>query len=305
MNELRVQTKELEFSYEAFTGRNVGFISPEEQDRLRRAAVFVCGVGGMGGAAVLSLVRAGVGTLAVADFDRFDISNLNRQVFATLETVGQLKADATIRQLRLINPEVRLEAFSGDWADHLDELLQRYHLVINGMDDLRQGILLYRQAKKARATVIDAYTSPLPSVTVVRPEDPRPEERLRFPSASKPWNAITGKDIAECITRELEYVLIHSSSAAHVDLTIAADVLAGTKPRPSFAPMVITTGNLMCFEALKVILGRKPTANCHGYFFNPWTMRIEYPKSAATAWLRKAVVRRQLAKLLGDSETQT
>ncbi len=59
------------FSYNEFTNRNIGFVHPEEQEKIRQAKIFIAGVGGMGGAAVESLVRLGVGNLIIADFDEF------------------------------------------------------------------------------------------------------------------------------------------------------------------------------------------------------------------------------------------
>ena len=82
------------FDYAEFTTRNLGFLTPAEQAALREGAVFVAGVGGMGGACFLALVRAGVGRFAVCDIDVFETSNLNRQVFAFTDTVGQDKAEA-------------------------------------------------------------------------------------------------------------------------------------------------------------------------------------------------------------------
>ena len=70
----------MSFDYYSFTGRNIGFIDEREQQRLREARVFVCGVGGMGGAAFMALVRAGVGKFVIADIDRFEVSNLNRLI---------------------------------------------------------------------------------------------------------------------------------------------------------------------------------------------------------------------------------
>jgi len=75
------------FDYAEFTTRNIGFVSQAEQDTLRGATVFVCGTGGMGGACILGLVRAGIGKLIIADLDAFEVSNLNRQVFCFLNTV--------------------------------------------------------------------------------------------------------------------------------------------------------------------------------------------------------------------------
>ncbi len=88
------------FSYPEFIQRNLGFVSEEGQARLRDARVLVCGVGGMGGACLQALVRAGVGGFAIADFDRFEVSNMNRQVFANLDSVGVGKVAATVAQIR-------------------------------------------------------------------------------------------------------------------------------------------------------------------------------------------------------------
>ena len=65
------------FDYDDFTGRNIGFVTEAEQGRLRKARVFIPGVGGMGGACLASLVRSGIETFAIADIDVFEVSNLN------------------------------------------------------------------------------------------------------------------------------------------------------------------------------------------------------------------------------------
>ena len=285
------------FDYAEFTTRNIGFVSADEQRMLRDARVLVLGVGGMGGAAVQALVRAGVGEFALADVDTFELSNLNRQVFADLDTVGQDKAAATEAAMRRINPEVRVTRYGADWVARLDELLPRHAVAINGMDDLAAGIALYRAARKHGCSVIDAYTSPLPSVTVVAPHAPRPEERMRWPSRGRVPAQFDAELIAACFAAELEYVLVHSNSARHIDLGAARELMLGKRKRMSFAPMVITTGNLMAFEAIKLLLGRTPSADERGYFFNPWTMRIERPRGAAAAWLRRTLVRRFLASM--------
>jgi molybdopterin/thiamine biosynthesis adenylyltransferase len=286
------------FSYAEFTTRNLGFVTAEEQAKLHAARVLIIGVGGMGGAAVQSLARTGIGSFALADIDTFEVSNLNRQVFASLDTVDQHKAEATAAQLKRINPQLALEVAGADWLSRIDDLLRRYPLVINGMDDIGAGIELYRRARKFGATVIDAYTSPLPSVIVVRPEDPRPEERLGYPSLGRDTATLDADTKAACFMREIEHVLVHSSTIRHIDLDVAMELVAGKRKRMSFAPMVITTGNLMAFEAVKLVLGRSPSADFRGYFFNPWSMRIERPVAGIVAVPKRFVVRRFLAKML-------
>jgi molybdopterin-synthase adenylyltransferase len=293
------RTPAAEFSYAEFTTRNLGFVTEREQERLREGRILIVGVGGMGGAAVQALARAGVGAFALADLDTFEVSNLNRQVFADLDSVDVPKTEATATRLRRINPNIALELHGAEWPLRLDDLLRRYSIVINGMDDIAAGIDLYRRARRFGATIIDAYTSSLPSVAVVQPDDPRPEERLRYPSRGRDASSLDAGIKKECFIREMEYVLVHSSSIKHIGLEAAIELAAGKRKRMSFAPMVITTGNLMAFEAVKLIIGRRPVADCRGYFFNPWTMCVERPLPWFLAAPKRLLVHRYLARMLG------
>ncbi|MGW8191861.1 HesA/MoeB/ThiF family protein [Sphingomonas hankookensis] len=280
------------------TVRNRGFVTADEQARLRAAKILIPGVGGMGGAAFMALVRAGVGRFAIADIDRFELSNLNRQLFATLDTIGEDKAAAARAGALRINPEVEIELLGAEWTAALDRLIPESDVIVNGMDDAAAGVHLYRRAQAHGRTVIDAYASPLPSVTVVRPEDPRPEVRLRYPTVGIPWTEVTPDMRTLCLQREIEYVLTHSSSHAHVDLDIAAEVAAGKRSRFSFATMVTMAGTMMAEEAIRVILGRPGGTDHRGYFFNPHRMRVERPRAAPVAAVRGVVVRRFLRRMM-------
>jgi len=288
------------FDYDVLTTRNFGFVTEAEQARLRRSAIFVAGVGGMGGACVASLARAGVGRLAIADIDRFEVSNLNRQMFANLDTVGQDKAAASAAALKRINPGMELEVFGGEWVSRIDDIARRYPVIVNGCDDVAATVQLYRAAKAAGATVIDAYAAPLPSVTLVRPSAPRPEDRLGYPTRGKPWDRLTVAETRGAFLKELEYVLTHSSSAFHVDLGAAAEMAAGKRSRMSFAPMVITTGNLMAYEALQLAMGRPSRTDHRGWFFNPYRPAIERPLPAPVAAAKGFLVRRFMARMMAD-----
>jgi len=285
------------FDYAEMTRRNIGFVSADEQARLRAGRVFVCGTGGMGGACLQSLVRAGVGAFEIADGDTFETSNLNRQVFSSVADLGQPKVEVTARRLREIFPDVDAVQHGLDWVDRLDTILPRCRVVVNGMDDIGAGIRLYRAARGHGATVIDAYTSTLPSVVVVGPGDPRPEERLRFPTVGVEPASWTPAMLAACRGAEIEYVLVHSSTADSIDMAIAAEIVTGKRARISFAPMVITTGNLMAYAVVSALCGRPPLADCRGWFLNPQRGRIERPRSALVAGVRRAAVRRWLARL--------
>lgn len=287
-----------EFTYAEMTTRNQGFVNGGEQARLRAARVFIPGVGGMGGAAFMALVRAGVGRFIIADIDVFEISNLNRQLFATLDTVGRGKAEAAREAARRINPEVEIAVLGAEWTAELDRLLADSDVAVNGMDDAAAGVHLYRRARAHGRTVIDAYASPLPSVTVVRPEAPRPEERLGYPTRDVDWTAITAAMRAECLQREIAYVLTHSSSHRYVDLAVAAEVAAGTRSRFSFSTMVTMAGTMMAEEAIRVLLDRPGGTDHRGYFFNPHRVAVERPLAAPLAALRGFAVRRFMQRLM-------
>lgn len=289
------------FAYATFTTRNIGFVSAQEQERLRDARIFVCGVGGMGGAAFMALVRAGIGHFVIADIDCFETSNLNRQVFATAATLGLGKAQAAAEAARQINPLVDIEVLGAEWIDQLPAIAARCAVLVNGMDDIAAGVQLYREAKRAGATVIDAYMSPLPSVIVVRPNDPRPEERLGFPTLGKDWRAIDEADKRAAMLCEVEHVMLHSRSRHHVDLAIAAEVAAGRRSRMSFAPMVITTGMMMAYEAIALVLGKTSGTDCRGWFFNPHRPAVERPWPAPIAALLRPLVRRALRQMMAGS----
>ncbi len=286
------------FDYAEFTTRNIGFVTPKEQDMLRGATVFVCGTGGMGGACILGLVRAGVGKLIIADLDEFEVSNLNRQVFAFLDTVDRHKAEATAEIASKINPDIQIEVHHSDWTERVDDLIAQSVVVVNGTDDLGASLLLYRRARALRKTVIDAYASPLPSVYVTTPDAQAHEDRFGYPTKETAWDEITDDQRSAAFLKETEWVVIHSSSRKYIDLEIVGDVVAGKRSRMSFAPMVISTGQLMCYEAINAVLGRPHGTDNRGYFFNPYAARVEQPKNALVAAIIRPFVRRFIKGLM-------
>lgn len=291
----------MKFSYAEMTTRNIGFVSVAEQAKLRDSWVFVCGTGGMGGATILALARMGVGHLMIADIDHFEVSNLNRQVFAFADTMGAHKAEATADLCRKINPDIEIIVWHSDWPDHLEDALERAAIVVNGTDDLGASLLLYRAARAAGKTMVDAYAAPFPSVYVTQADDTPHEVRLGYPTIGTAWDKLTDDQRSTAFMRESEWVVIHSSSRHYIDLDLVGEVVAGRRSRMSFAPMVILTGQLMAYECMAALLGRPHgTDNC-GYFLNPYKGRSERPKPAWLAALVRPFVRRFLTRLAAES----
>lgn len=123
------------YDYAAAVSRNIGWLTRAEQDRLRRARVAVAGLGGVGGAHVLTLARLGVGALNIADFDRFEVHNFNRQAGAFVSTLGQAKAQVAARMARDVNPLADVRVFGlGVTPENVDDFLQGVDLYVDGID---------------------------------------------------------------------------------------------------------------------------------------------------------------------------
>ena len=123
------------FRYEHAFARNIGWITPDEQQTLRNKRVAIAGIGGVGGVHLLTLTRLGISKFNIADFDSFDIPNFNRQVGAMMSTLGQPKAEVLERMARDINPEVDIRVFpAGVDSGNLDAFLGDADLYVDGLD---------------------------------------------------------------------------------------------------------------------------------------------------------------------------
>ncbi len=96
--------------YDEQLSRTRRLLGARAMDRLSESHVAVFGLGGVGGNCAEALLRCGVGRLTLVDGDRVSVTNLNRQIFATRDTVGMDKTDAALLRLRAIRPECGMTA---------------------------------------------------------------------------------------------------------------------------------------------------------------------------------------------------
>ncbi len=123
------------FSYASATSRNIGWVTPAEQERLRQSKVAIAGMGGVGGAHLLTLTRLGIGSFNIADFDHFDVHNFNRQAGASMPHVGRPKVDVMARLASDINPQANISLFAeGVTQANVDAFLDGVNLYVDGID---------------------------------------------------------------------------------------------------------------------------------------------------------------------------
>jgi len=127
--------EEIQFQYAKATSRNIGWVTVDEQDKLRTSRIAVAGLGGVGGAHLLTLARVGISNFTISDFDDFDVHNLNRQAGAFMSRMGQSKLEVLSQMALDINPDLNLKKLAhGVNFENVDEFLRDVDIYVDGLD---------------------------------------------------------------------------------------------------------------------------------------------------------------------------
>ncbi|MDO8941730.1 MAG: HesA/MoeB/ThiF family protein [Desulfobacterales bacterium] len=153
--------------------RNMRTFSLEDQAALLRARVGVVGLGGLGGTVAEILARMGVGRLTLVDGDRFEDSNLNRQLLSTVEGLGQLKSEAARVRVGRINPSVDVNALAEFvTAENAGAVLGGCDVVVDCLDNLRTRFVVEDACRRIGCPFVSAAVAGASGhVTTIFPED--------------------------------------------------------------------------------------------------------------------------------------
>lgn len=133
-------------------------LGKEGMERLRKSTVAVFGLGGVGGYVAEALARSGVGKLELVDYDVFSITNLNRQILATRDVVGQDKVLVAARRIAAIDPEIQVnprKIFYSPETSHLFYFSQ-YDYVVDAIDTVTGKLQLIQAAQAAGTPIISS-----------------------------------------------------------------------------------------------------------------------------------------------------
>lgn len=149
---------------EAYIGgmleRTLLFYDQERIEKVRDTVFAVAGFGGVGAITVELLARWGIRKFRLLDKDRYEPSNLNRQLFATSKTLGQYKADVAGERIKEINPYAEIEMIIRDRVDN-----ENVHPFVRGAGMIIQTAdspscqLFYRAAKKYKVPIVNGYST--------------------------------------------------------------------------------------------------------------------------------------------------
>jgi len=147
--------------YAELVKRNIGVYTLEEQEKLRKSRVVICGLGGVGGYEAILCARMGIGSVTGIDLDRFDVSNINRQMLSSSAVVDEHKASVAERVLKEINPTMEVTTVKARVdEDNAVELLRGHDIVLEAVDDMPSRVIIHRTARELGIPSIGMSGSP-------------------------------------------------------------------------------------------------------------------------------------------------
>jgi len=217
----------------------------EGMQKLRESMVIIFGVGGVGGYAIEAIARCGIKKLTLVDFDTVDITNINRQIIAFSDTVGQYKTEVMKKRIAEISSEVEVEIFSEKLTpENIEKFeIERYDMVVDAIDLFDAKMALIEYACKRNIKIISA----MGAGNRVHPE------KLQFSDIYKTHTCPLARKVRlECKIRRIKKLeVVFSTENPVVSKTNRQEGI----PSISFVPA--TSGLLIASRVIQTLTGVK------------------------------------------------
>ncbi len=240
--------------YEEMTNRNIGFISPEQQNKLRDSCVCILGLGGLGGIAAETLARAGIGKFRIIDQECFDSSNRNRQIFAFSSTIGKRKIDVTENFLKDINPDVEIKKFESINEENAEEVFNNVNVTILALDDPKAYLFASRETRKRQIPLVESWAAPFGIVRVFTKDTISLEEAYRFSTIGREIKELSEEELKQIHKKALISLTKIEGVIGFFQRSTLLEMLSGGSAK-TFAPAVSLSGLLIATETIKILTG--------------------------------------------------
>ncbi len=144
--------------YDGRHSRTIRLVGEAAVEKLWKSKVFVAGLGGVGSYVVETLARAGVGSFVLLDKDRVVESNINRQLVASYNTLGQLKTEVAAERIRSVSPDAQVSClpifYGSDTSSQVD--FSGCHFIADAIDNVTGKILLAQAAAECSIPIISS-----------------------------------------------------------------------------------------------------------------------------------------------------
>ncbi len=135
--------------------RTYMLLNSDGMERLKNARILLFGLGGVGGHVAEALARSGVGSMTLVDADTVHISNINRQIIATEETIGIKKTEAMQKRIASINPDCKLTLYDMFYLPESENIISDdYNYIIDAIDTITAKIDIVLKAQALNIPVI-------------------------------------------------------------------------------------------------------------------------------------------------------
>jgi len=236
------------YDYKSAFSRNLGLVSPEEQTVLQKSCVAIAGMGAVGSAHLTTLSRMGIGCFRIADFDSYEIHNINRQTGAMTSTLGQPKVDIMAKLTWDINPTATVECYpEGIFNQNVERFLEGADVAIDGLDftaiDARE--LFYATASRMGIPVVAAGPVGCSAASLV------------FLPGKMSWHDYFAMDLAKSdFERYILFIVGTAPAGLHRGYIDRKYVDLAAKRGPSLSLAVQLCTGIAAGETLKLLLKR-------------------------------------------------
>lgn len=256
-----------EFDYKQAFSRNIGWVTPAEQETLRQKKVAIAGMGGVGGSHLIVLSRLGIGKFHIADLDVFEQPNFNRQYGAAMSTINAPKAATMARTIKDINPEIEVTNFDhGVTLDNLDQFLEGVDIYVDSLDIFALDI--------RRAVFARCYEKGIPTITAA-PMGMGTAFLVFMPGkmSFEDYFCLEGYDFEDQI---IKFVIGVSPTVQQRHYLVDRSSVNFLKKKvPSTAMGIEIAAGVACTNVLKILLGRGQVICApHGLHFDAYRNRL-------------------------------
>ena len=138
--------------------REIMLIGKENLEKLKKSKVIIYGIGGVGSFVCEALARAGIENLILVDYDKIELTNLNRQIHALHSTIGEQKTEAMKNRILDINPKAKVETYYNKETKEKEEELinETINYVIDCVDTITTKLKLIETAKRKNIPIISS-----------------------------------------------------------------------------------------------------------------------------------------------------
>lgn len=265
LKQLGIQSKE-EYMTKAFS-RNIGIFSEDEQKKLSNAKIAIAGMGGVGGVHLITAICTGITRFHIADFDIFELVNVNRQLGATVPDFGKPKLKVMVKHALAINPYINIKQFNeGLNSSNIDDFLDGVQVVLDGLDFFAFNTrrLLFNKAREKGVYVITAGPLGFSSAMLIF----SPHEGMSF---DEYFNIVDGMSEWE---QQLSFFIGIAPKATHLKYMDLSKVDLEAKAGPSLNIGCQICSAMAITEVIRILLGKKGIKPVPYYFqFDPYVKK--------------------------------